>query len=203
MEKRCSLVNGKELWSVVLKVEKTNIPHGSATIGSVASSSKVVYPDTAQMIVYDPTKKSEFSSSVKPMAASASNTFQSNVTATATHVSANIFDEIPKTTPPALLAFLANLPHVDVTDPPRTGAGVLRRRIMCSLMVHKFLEGGGTTDYSIGVAAIRSSSASMRPVFVGNIEYETRQSELKRLFRKYGRVERVDMKSGILFTCFV
>ncbi|CAN6871257.1 unnamed protein product [Brassica oleracea] len=100
--------------SVVLKVEKTNLPHGSATIGLyVASSSKVVYPDTAQMIVYDPTKKSEFSSSVKPMAASASNTFQSNVTATATHVSANTFDEIPKTTPPALLAFLANLPHVD------------------------------------------------------------------------------------------
>ncbi|CAN6997369.1 unnamed protein product [Brassica oleracea var. botrytis] len=55
---------------------------------------------------------------------------------------------------------------------------------MCSLMVRKFLEGGGTTDYSIGVAAIRSSSASMRPVFVGNFEYETRQSELKRLFRK-------------------
>ena len=92
---------------------------------------------------------------------------------------------------------------MEVTDPPRTGAGVLRRRIMCSLMVRKFLEGGGTTDYSIGVAAIRSSSASMRPVFVGNFEYETRQSELKRLFRKYGRVERVDMKSGILFTCFV
>ncbi|KAL0750869.1 hypothetical protein Bca101_032872 [Brassica carinata] len=105
--------------SVVLKVEKTNLPHGSATIGSVASSSKVVYPDTAQMIVYDPTKKSEFSSSVKPMAASASNTFQSNVTATATHVSANTFDEIPKTTPPALLAFLANLPHVDGYDDVR------------------------------------------------------------------------------------
>ncbi|CAN7025299.1 unnamed protein product, partial [Brassica oleracea var. botrytis] len=51
----------------------------------------------------------------------------------------------------------------------------------------KFLEGGGTIDYSIGVAAIRSSSASMRPVFVGNFEYETRQSELERLFRKYGR----------------
>ncbi|CAN6863046.1 unnamed protein product [Brassica oleracea] len=104
--------------SVVLKVEKTNLPHGSATIGIVASSSKVVYPDTAQMIVYDPTKKSgiDFHShdhSVKPMAASASNTFQSNVTATATHVSANTFDEIPKTTPPALLAFLANLPHID------------------------------------------------------------------------------------------
>lgn len=36
----------------------------------------------------------------------------------------------------------------------------------------------------------------MRPVFVGNFEYETRQSDLERLFDKYGRVERVDMKSG-------
>ncbi|MBA0805241.1 hypothetical protein Gohar_004771, partial [Gossypium harknessii] len=35
----------------------------------------------------------------------------------------------------------------------------------------------------------------MRPVFVGNFEYETRQSELERLFSKYGRIERVDMKS--------
>lgn len=36
----------------------------------------------------------------------------------------------------------------------------------------------------------------MRPVFVGNFEYDTRQSDLERLFRKYGRVERVDTKSG-------
>ncbi|KAJ6334694.1 hypothetical protein OIU78_011537, partial [Salix suchowensis] len=34
-----------------------------------------------------------------------------------------------------------------------------------------------------------------RPVFVGNFEPETRQSDLERLFSKYGRVERVDMKS--------
>ncbi|KAJ1378698.1 RNA-binding domain superfamily [Sesbania bispinosa] len=36
----------------------------------------------------------------------------------------------------------------------------------------------------------------MRPVFAGNLEYDTRQSELERLFSKYGRIERVDMKSG-------
>ncbi|CAH8383776.1 unnamed protein product [Eruca vesicaria subsp. sativa] len=42
----------------------------------------------------------------------------------------------------------------------------------------------------------------MRPVFVGNFEYETRQSELERLFSKYGRVERVDMKSGYAFVYF-
>ena len=39
----------------------------------------------------------------------------------------------------------------------------------------------------------------MRPVFVGNFEYDTRQSDLERLFSKYGRVERVDMKSGNLY----
>ncbi|KNA07382.1 hypothetical protein SOVF_172420, partial [Spinacia oleracea] len=35
----------------------------------------------------------------------------------------------------------------------------------------------------------------MRPVFVGNFEYDTRQNDLERLFSKYGRVDRVDMKS--------
>ena len=38
--------------------------------------------------------------------------------------------------------------------------------------------------------------ATMRPIFVGNFEYDTRQSELERLFGKYGKIERVDMKSG-------
>ncbi|CAD5326490.1 unnamed protein product [Arabidopsis thaliana] len=42
----------------------------------------------------------------------------------------------------------------------------------------------------------------MRPVFVGNFEYETRQSDLERLFDKYGRVDRVDMKSGYAFVYF-
>ncbi|XP_044503269.1 serine/arginine-rich splicing factor RS31-like isoform X1 [Mangifera indica] len=41
-----------------------------------------------------------------------------------------------------------------------------------------------------------------RPIFVGNFEYETRQSELERVFSKYGRVERVDMKSGFAFVYF-
>lgn len=36
----------------------------------------------------------------------------------------------------------------------------------------------------------------MRPIFVGNFEYETRQSDLERAFSKHGRIERVDMKSG-------
>ncbi|ONM18886.1 Serine/arginine-rich splicing factor RS31A [Zea mays] len=37
----------------------------------------------------------------------------------------------------------------------------------------------------------------MRPIFVGNLDYDTRHSELDRLFYRYGRVERIDMKSAI------
>nr|GEZ58893.1 retrotransposon Gag domain, retroviral aspartyl protease [Tanacetum cinerariifolium] len=42
----------------------------------------------------------------------------------------------------------------------------------------------------------------MKPVFVGNFEYETRQSNLERLFGRYGRVDRVDIKSGYAFVYF-
>lgn len=38
----------------------------------------------------------------------------------------------------------------------------------------------------------------MRPIFCGNVEFDARQSDIERLFRRYGRVERVDMKSGKL-----
>lgn len=36
----------------------------------------------------------------------------------------------------------------------------------------------------------------MRPIFCGNFEYDARQSDLERLFGRYGKVDRVDMKSG-------
>ncbi|OAY80002.1 Serine/arginine-rich splicing factor RS41 [Ananas comosus] len=36
----------------------------------------------------------------------------------------------------------------------------------------------------------------MRSIFCGNFEYDARQSDLERLFGKYGKVDRVDMKSG-------
>lgn len=36
----------------------------------------------------------------------------------------------------------------------------------------------------------------MKPIFCGNFDYEARQSDLERLFGRYGRVTRVDMKSG-------
>nr|XP_043634812.1 serine/arginine-rich splicing factor RS40-like isoform X2 [Erigeron canadensis] len=39
----------------------------------------------------------------------------------------------------------------------------------------------------------------MKPIFCGNFEFDARQGDLERLFRKYGKVERVDMKSGFAF----
>ncbi|KAH7441384.1 hypothetical protein KP509_03G035700 [Ceratopteris richardii] len=41
--------------------------------------------------------------------------------------------------------------------------------------------------------------ANIRPVFCGNFEYDTRSSEIERIFDKYGKVERVDLKSGFAF----
>lgn len=44
----------------------------------------------------------------------------------------------------------------------------------------------------------------MRPVFCGNFDFETRQSDLERLFSEYGEVERVDIKSGkVLLSSFI
>ncbi|KAL8495369.1 hypothetical protein ACS0TY_019497 [Phlomoides rotata] len=39
----------------------------------------------------------------------------------------------------------------------------------------------------------------MRPIFCGNLDFDARQSEIERLFKRYGRVDRVDMKSGFAF----
>ncbi|KAL3645271.1 hypothetical protein CASFOL_010451 [Castilleja foliolosa] len=39
----------------------------------------------------------------------------------------------------------------------------------------------------------------MKPIFCGNFEFDARQSDLERLFRRYGKVDRVDMKSGFAF----
>ncbi|CAI9092162.1 OLC1v1027340C1 [Oldenlandia corymbosa var. corymbosa] len=43
----------------------------------------------------------------------------------------------------------------------------------------------------------------MRAIFCGNFEYDARQSDLERLFRKYGKVDRVDMKAGFAFIYMV
>ncbi|KAK2967957.1 hypothetical protein RJ640_027320 [Escallonia rubra] len=39
----------------------------------------------------------------------------------------------------------------------------------------------------------------MKPIFCGNLEFDARPSELERLFKRYGKVDRVDVKSGFAF----
>ena len=43
---------------------------------------------------------------------------------------------------------------------------------------------------------VTTSKANMRPIFCGNLEYDARLSDLERAFSRYGKVDRVDMKSG-------
>ncbi|KAL6124209.1 hypothetical protein ACLB2K_076724 [Fragaria x ananassa] len=39
----------------------------------------------------------------------------------------------------------------------------------------------------------------MKPIFCGNLDFDARQSDVERLFNKYGKVDRVDVKSGFAF----
>ncbi|KAL9670583.1 hypothetical protein QQ045_008136 [Rhodiola kirilowii] len=38
------------------------------------------------------------------------------------------------------------------------------------------------------------SSRVVKPIFCGNLDYDSRQSDIEKLFGKYGNVERVDLK---------
>lgn len=51
---------------------------------------------------------------------------------------------------------------------------------------------------------MRMSSRGVKPIFCGNLDYDSRQSDIERLFGKYGNVQRVDLKSGEFFPycCF-
>lgn len=54
----------------------------------------------------------------------------------------------------------------------------------------------GFTVPALSPMFVNFCSGKMRSIFCGNFEYDARQSELERLFRRYGKVDRVDMKSG-------
>ncbi|XP_012568164.1 cleavage stimulation factor subunit 77 isoform X2 [Cicer arietinum] len=118
------------------KVEKSLVLNGTTFIdkGSIASistiSSKVVYPDTSKMVVYDPKHN--------PGAGT------------------NAFDEILKATPPALVAFLANLPAVEGPTP--------NVDIVLSICLQSDLPIGGKTgipsQLPVGAAAPATSELS-------------------------------------------
>jgi RNA recognition motif. (a.k.a. RRM, RBD, or RNP domain) len=42
----------------------------------------------------------------------------------------------------------------------------------------------------------------MKPIFCGNLDYDVRYSEIERAFSRYGKIERIDMKSGRLILSY-
>ncbi|XP_048437696.1 cleavage stimulation factor subunit 77 isoform X1 [Pyrus x bretschneideri] len=110
------------------KVEKSsmlNAPgfaeEGSASlISNLAVSSQVVYPDTNQMVIYDPRQKpgaENFQTTTAAGVPTASKSTSNPMIAAVCGQTISAFDEILKATPPALVAFLANLPVVEGPTP--------------------------------------------------------------------------------------
>lgn len=93
------------------KVEKSSVVNTDKSAGQMSSniSSKVVYPDTSRMMVYDPTKQKP--GITAPVLPSISTTLpSSSVSSLATGGVPSVINVIPKPLPPALSAFIASLP---------------------------------------------------------------------------------------------
>ncbi|XP_052191786.1 cleavage stimulation factor subunit 77 isoform X2 [Diospyros lotus] len=103
------------------KVERSALANGAGFIDKDSSgpttnsnpSAKVVYPDTSRMVIYDPRQKSGPSGTGLPAIPSALTSSAVTLTGGGTLSAPN---EIFKGMPPALLAFIANLPAVDGLD---------------------------------------------------------------------------------------
>lgn len=94
---------------------------GTAGLRSNATtSSKVVYPDISQMAIYDPRQKPGtgiLPNTAVPGVPAASNTLSNSAVAVVSGQATNAFDDILRATPPALLAFLTNLPAIEGPTP--------------------------------------------------------------------------------------
>ncbi|GKV13350.1 hypothetical protein SLEP1_g24366 [Rubroshorea leprosula] len=113
------------------KVEKPAISNGigitekdptvvSSNSSNSTSSAKVVYPDTSKMVVYDPRQNPGTAmtpNATSPAILVTSNPLSTPMVGTVGGGSSSAFDEILKATPPALVAFLANLPAVEGPTP--------------------------------------------------------------------------------------
>lgn len=109
------------------KVEKPTLSNGPGNLDKGSSPSmtnssvslKVVYPDTSQMVVYDPRQKPGPAMPPSTMAPgiAASSTFSNTTVAIGNDKSTHTVDDILKAAPPALVAFLGNLPIVDGPTP--------------------------------------------------------------------------------------
>lgn len=110
------------------KVDKSALSNGHGIVDKGPSgltsnstpSATVIYPDTSQMVIYDPSQKPGTGispSTTATGASSALNTLSNPMVATGGGGIMNPFDEMLKATSPALVAFLANLPVVEGPTP--------------------------------------------------------------------------------------
>ncbi|XP_021822483.1 cleavage stimulation factor subunit 77 isoform X3 [Prunus avium] len=110
------------------KVEKSTMLNGLGFVdegstgltSNLAVSSKVVYPDTNQMVIYDPRQKpgaGNFQTTTAAGVPTASKALSNPMIAAVGGQTMSAFDEILEATPPALVAFLSNLPVVEGPTP--------------------------------------------------------------------------------------
>lgn len=95
-----------------------------------------------------------------------------------------------------------SLPSSSTCDPSNPNIFLRFHRFWYAIMTWFFL----ALDCRSRAKRFRSfdfAEGKMRPVFCGNLDFDARQSDVERLFRRYGKVDRVDMKSGISFFVFV
>ncbi|XP_057948438.1 cleavage stimulation factor subunit 77 isoform X2 [Malania oleifera] len=110
------------------KADKSALHNGAAFTDKGSSgttpnsnpSAKVVYPDTSRMLIYDPRQKPGtgfLPSTAEPGFPSVSGTLSNPPAAVLGGGTINSVDEIWKATPPALVAFIANLPDIEGPSP--------------------------------------------------------------------------------------
>ncbi|XP_058079906.1 cleavage stimulation factor subunit 77 [Magnolia sinica] len=116
------------------KIDKSTLPYGTSSVGTEkgspgmatnskisAPSTKIVYPDTSRMVIYDPRQKP--SSGFLPNAtapglpAVSAPIPSSNNAALASSGTMKGLDDILKVLPPALVTFIAHLPAVEGPSP--------------------------------------------------------------------------------------
>ncbi|KAG5616858.1 hypothetical protein H5410_016682, partial [Solanum commersonii] len=100
-----------------------------------------------------------------------------------------------------LLVIKPDFSKILLARPPRLRFAVAVR-VSVSRVIARSVQGGPNTTVIRKCLAVPDifCSGRMRPIFCGNFEFETRQPELERLFKRYGKVDRVDMKSGKIVT---
>ncbi|KAK9671320.1 hypothetical protein RND81_12G021600 [Saponaria officinalis] len=162
------------------KAEKSSIPNGAGTVGEEQGalgltimsdqSAKVVYPDIAQMVIYEPGQKSgpgALHGGTTPGLPVASSTMPT-------------LDGILKATPPALVAFIGNLPAVEDMAGPSPDVDFVLSICLQSNIATNHMVKTSVTQVPNGAASSLSEPSGLnktRPVSSGSSVRMTRDRQ--------------------------